>query len=296
MGMPTDIGIVDTMIGFPHGDMKEVYRFITRQTKDAESKEKMAFPAEYMFKQVPERALEGSEDPVGITLREMDRWGIERGLIGCDRLGREALAKHPDRFIPSTSTDPNDGMEGIARLVKEYETYGVRAVGVFPAGTFPQVPINDKKMYPIYAKCVELGLPVFVCAGVPGPRLKAACRLHSETAAWARETALTSILQIRSKGPTGDAIRSVRVCSPIPHLSLFARWRLGVFRGTALSLEKASITRLESNTIRSKKPLKRVRSRPAISAGRPNGVHATPQTVPATPFFSQWTMKPCTLA
>ena len=43
---------------------------------------------------------------------------------------------------------------------------------MFPAGTFPQVAINDKKMYPIYAKCVELGIPVFCCAGVPGPRLK----------------------------------------------------------------------------------------------------------------------------
>ena len=32
---------------------------------------------------------------------------------------------------------------------------------MFPAGTFPQVAINDKKMYPIYAKCVELGIPVF---------------------------------------------------------------------------------------------------------------------------------------
>ena len=43
---------------------------------------------------------------------------------------------------------------------------------MFPAGTFPQVPINDKKMYPIYAKACELGIPVFVCAGIPGPRLK----------------------------------------------------------------------------------------------------------------------------
>ena len=35
----------------------------------------------------------------------------------------------------------------------------------------PQVPINDKKMYPIYAKCVELDLPIFVYVGVPGPRI-----------------------------------------------------------------------------------------------------------------------------
>jgi len=176
MGMPTDIGIIDTMLGFPHPDMKEVYRFITRQTRDAQSKEEFDFPVEYMFKDVPEKALEGSDDPIGVTLREMDLWGIERGMIGVGGTGTKALQLHPDRFIASTSADPNEGMAGISRIVREYETFGVRAVGVFPAGTFPQVPINDKKMYPIYAKCVELGIPLFCCAGIPGPRLKAACQ------------------------------------------------------------------------------------------------------------------------
>ena len=57
MGMPTDIGIIDTMIGFPHEDMKAVYRFITRQTKDRQSKEEFEFPVEYMFKDVPEKKL-----------------------------------------------------------------------------------------------------------------------------------------------------------------------------------------------------------------------------------------------
>jgi hypothetical protein len=179
MGMPTDIGIVDTMLGFPHPDMKEVYRFITRQTRDAQSKEEFDFPVEYMFKDVPEKALTGSDDPIGVTLREMDLWGIEKGMIGVgdpSGTGAEAMRLHPDRFIPSGSADPNEGMAGINRMVREYETYGIRAVGVFPAGTFPQVPINDKKMYPIYAKCVELGIPVFCCAGIPGPRLKAGCQ------------------------------------------------------------------------------------------------------------------------
>jgi len=63
-------------------------------------------------------------------------------------------------------------MEGIRALTRAYETFGVRAVSMFPAGTFPQVAINDKKAYPVYAKCVELGIPVFCCAGVPGPRLR----------------------------------------------------------------------------------------------------------------------------
>jgi hypothetical protein len=116
-------------------------------------------------------------DPVAVTLVEMDKWGIEKGLIGVEEqngVGIDALRRYPDRFIPSVSIDPNDGMEGIRRMVKAYETHGIRAVGCFPAGTFPQVPINDKKMYPYYAKCVELSIPIFCCAGVPGPRLKAA--------------------------------------------------------------------------------------------------------------------------
>lgn len=175
MGMPAGVGIVDTMIGFPHRDMKEVYAFITRQTKDRESKEEFAFPAEYMFKDVPEKGLVESDDPISTTLREMDRFGIERGLIGVGEpgdIGELALKRHPDRFIPSGNADPNEGMEGIRKIVRAYETWGIRAVGCFPSGTFPQVAINDKKMYPIYAKCVELGIPIFCCAGVPGPRLK----------------------------------------------------------------------------------------------------------------------------
>ncbi len=174
MAMPHDVGIVDTMIGFPHGDMKSFYRFITRQTKDAESKESFAFPVEYIFKDVPNKDLTGSPDPVAVTIGEMDRWGVERGLVGIEEPGGvalDALRRYPDRFIPAASVDPNDGMDGIRALVKAYETVGIRAAGVFPSGTFPQVAIDDKKMYPIYAKCVELSIPIFCCAGVPGPRL-----------------------------------------------------------------------------------------------------------------------------
>jgi uncharacterized protein len=178
--MPTDVGIVDTMISFPHADMKSVYAFITHQTKDRESKEDMVFPAEYMFKDVPEKELTGSVDPVAVTLGEMDHWGIEVGMIGTgarhsndgESDGERALRQHPDRFVASFEVDPNRGMSSVRGIVAAYETFGIKAVTVFPAGTHPQVAINDKLMYPIYAKCVELGLPIFCCAGVPGPRLK----------------------------------------------------------------------------------------------------------------------------
>jgi len=55
---------------------------------------------------------------------------------------------------------------------RQHEEFGIRAVSVFPAGTFPQVAIDDPKMYPVYQACVDLGIPIFCTAGVPGPRLK----------------------------------------------------------------------------------------------------------------------------
>ncbi len=175
MGMPRDIGIVDTMIAFPHGDLKALYSYITKQTKDRESQEDFTFPAEYMFKDSPDAELEGNPDPIGVTLREMDLWGIEKGMIGISpryETSLDAIKRFPDRFIPSVEIDPNRGMKNVEYMVRLYEQYGVRAFSCFPSGTDPQVAINDKKMYPVYAKCVELGVPIFCCAGVPGPRLK----------------------------------------------------------------------------------------------------------------------------
>ncbi|NJN51316.1 MAG: amidohydrolase family protein [Gammaproteobacteria bacterium] len=170
MAIPKDIGsigIVDTMIGFPASDFKQ-YDFIRAQLKDGSKA--FEFPVEYMFKQVP-KDLYGAEDPISITLHEMDRFGIEVGVIGVgDEVSQKALATHPDRFVGQGFVDPNQGMKGIRRMVQQFETFGVRSFTAFNAGYNPQVGISDALMYPIYAKCVELGVPIFVCAGVPGPR------------------------------------------------------------------------------------------------------------------------------
>ncbi|MGI8492820.1 MAG: amidohydrolase family protein [Acidimicrobiales bacterium] len=176
MPMPQGLPIIDTFIGFPFDDFGATYDFIRRQTKDAESREEMRFPAEYMFKDVPE-GHDGSGDPVAVTLEQMDRFGIVKGVVGTSRdVAARALQDHPDRFVGQCHVDPNDGVKALRQIVADVERFDVRAVSVFPAGTFPQVPINDKKMYPIYAKCVELGLSVWVNAGIPGPRLKGLCQ------------------------------------------------------------------------------------------------------------------------
>jgi len=167
MGMPKDIGIVDCMIGFPASDFSQ-YDFIRKQLKDGSTD--FDFPVEYMFKHVP-KELYGSKDPISITLHEMDRFGVEIGLIGVgNEVGNRALKDHPDRFVGQGHVDPNKGMEGVREMVRQYEEFGVCSFGAFNAGYDPQVGIDGALMYPIYAKCVELDVPIFSCAGVPGPR------------------------------------------------------------------------------------------------------------------------------
>ena len=168
MVMPKGIGIVDTMIGFPANDFSQ-YDFIRKQLKDGSTE--LDFPVEYMFKNVP-KELYGNKDPISVTLHEMDRFGIEIGLIGAGGdVSRQALQTYPDRFVAQGGVDPNKGKEGIRSMVRQYEDFGVRSFGAFNSGFDPQVGIDDELMYPIYDKCVELDVPIFSCAGVPGPRL-----------------------------------------------------------------------------------------------------------------------------
>jgi predicted TIM-barrel fold metal-dependent hydrolase len=171
MGMPSDIGIIDTMVGFPKQDRREAYRFLAPHLRDKESLEEFSFPAQYMFKDLPPE-LDDNIDPVAVVLDNLDRFGVEQAMVGvaADRdHAIRALADHPDRFIGSFAVDPTQGMDGVRALEHAVTELGARAATAFPAGV--QVPIDDKRYYPLYAKCVELDIPIFVCAGVPGPRV-----------------------------------------------------------------------------------------------------------------------------
>ncbi len=175
--MPTDVGAIDLMMGLPEGSKKSWYGFLRKSFMDKESLE-MEFPAQYMFKDVPKDMPEDA-DPITLVLDEMDHFGIERAMLGISferSTSLEAVKRHPDRFFCSFEVDPNKGMEGVRDLVRAYEEHGIKAATAFPAGMHPQVPINDKKLYPIYAKCIELDIPICVTTGVPGPRVPMMCQ------------------------------------------------------------------------------------------------------------------------
>lgn len=173
--MPNDIGVVDLMIGFPSGDARKHYEKLRAMAKDQGS-QAMEFPAEYMFKGVPNQLDEG-DDPIAVALGEMDRHGVAIGMVG---LGNEttlrALDEHPDRFVASLEIDPNEITTAVRRIRRAHEEHRIKAVTTFPAGCNPQVPVSDRRYYPIYQTCIDLDIPIVANAGIAGPRLPSACQ------------------------------------------------------------------------------------------------------------------------
>lgn len=69
-----------------------------------------------------------------------------------------ALVKAPDRFVGAAGYNPFRIAESIARIDTAVREWGFGYVYFHPI-TFGVAP-NDRRCYPLYSKCVELGVPV----------------------------------------------------------------------------------------------------------------------------------------
>lgn len=173
MSMPEDPKAIDLMMSIPGGsDQSDWYEFMRPLWMDKESREMFKMPAQYMFKDIPE--VGEQSDYIEYTIGEMDKHGVERAMLGFSfntDLMIEAVKRYPKRFFLSYEANPNEGMDEVRRIEKLHKEHSIKAVTAFPSGLCPQVPVNDKKWYPIYAKLVELDIPFCPCMGVPGPRI-----------------------------------------------------------------------------------------------------------------------------
>jgi predicted TIM-barrel fold metal-dependent hydrolase len=173
--IPPGIGVVDLMIGFPSANARRNYEFLQPLLRD-EASGRMEFPVEYMFKHVPNQLHEG-QDPVEVTVNEMDRHGVAIGLVGIGgKVAARALKEHPDRFRASIEVDPNDITGAVRRIRQAHADEGAKAVSSFPAGCNPQVPVSDRRYYPIFQTCIDLDIPIIINAGIAGPRMPSACQ------------------------------------------------------------------------------------------------------------------------
>ncbi|HWE67606.1 MAG TPA: amidohydrolase family protein [Acidimicrobiales bacterium] len=111
----------------------------------------------------------------------MDTCGVDLGVIaaGIAAPDTEALleqvAAHDDRLCVALVADRAERpVAQSIRLRALAQHPSVALVRITPL--VQQFPLNDKLYYPIYTVCGELGLPVSINVGVPGPRVRSACQ------------------------------------------------------------------------------------------------------------------------
>jgi hypothetical protein len=134
---------------------------------------------DHLFARDPERlAREQASRSLELSLSEMDDHGIRRGLVVVSSDPSVAvldeLAAHPDRLFVALRADPHEGMVAVRRidaLCRDYPM--IRAVSLSPHQIYPHIAPNSKEYYPIYTKCAELDIAVYINVGFPGPRVPA---------------------------------------------------------------------------------------------------------------------------
>ncbi len=113
--------------------------------------------------------------PFDEMVAQMDAAGVEAGILTIDANDPEpfvrAASAHTKRFLLSVVVDPLQGMEAVRLIQRMVRDYDVRLIRMIPF--MVNRPPNDKVFYPIYAKCIELGVAVSVTTGIPGPPMPA---------------------------------------------------------------------------------------------------------------------------
>lgn len=121
------------------------------------------------------------QQSMDLLLGEMEAAGVDAGVVVGRLAGvlgsvpnedvRQIVAAHPGRFIGAASIDPTDRRRA-CRTIDQALADGFRLINIEP-GSYP-VPMHadDRRLYPIYGHCEDVGVPVIMMVGgTAGPDL-----------------------------------------------------------------------------------------------------------------------------
>lgn len=112
-------------------------------------------------------------------LELMDRTGVEKAVLTTaarhpDPLVLDFARQRPDRFALAAQLDPRQPMKAVRSLERFVGEHGAVLARITPFGI--DVPPDDAIYYPVYTRCVDLGLPISINTGIPGPPAPGACQ------------------------------------------------------------------------------------------------------------------------
>lgn len=135
-----------------------------------------------------EPACSAEKQSMPLLLEEMDRAGVTMGVV-VGRLSKlygsvsnddvaRILDEYPGRFIGVASVDPAEPDASVSEIAKRL-AQGFRAVNIEPGVYAEPMYADDRRLYPIYEHCQEIGAPVILMAGGnAGPDLEYTNPVH----------------------------------------------------------------------------------------------------------------------
>jgi len=93
-------------------------------------------------------------------------WGPEGALLSNDGVAAFVRA-HPERLVGVASVDLHHPMQAVRELRRCVRELGFVALRMLP--WLWRLPPNDRRYYPLYAECIELGIPFCLQVGHAGP-------------------------------------------------------------------------------------------------------------------------------
>jgi len=116
---------------------------------------------------IPIELTLGALDAAGVTRAMITAWhGPEGALISNDEVAG-FVAAAPDRLVGVASVDLARPMVAVRELRRAVNDLGFRGLRLLP--WLWGLPPDDRRYYPLYAECVELGVPFCLQVGHAGP-------------------------------------------------------------------------------------------------------------------------------
>jgi len=118
-----------------------------------------------------------AELPVSFTVAMMDQAGVDKSLICAWVAPRNVMisndevagfvAQAPDRLVGVGSVDISKPMAAVREVRRCITELGFKAIRMLP--WLWEVPPTDRRFYPVYTACCELGVPFCTQIGHTGP-------------------------------------------------------------------------------------------------------------------------------
>lgn len=121
--------------------------------------------------------------PLEDIVADLDRLGVDLGVItgrDCETTYGfpanngsvlEFCRAYPNKFVGFWGIDPHKKMAAVREIEQVVAEYGMKGIAIDPY--LAHIPASEARFYPLYSKCCELNIPVFITMApppqVPGP-------------------------------------------------------------------------------------------------------------------------------